>query len=153
MQVGVIEMPRRINKEGFALIRNFEGLRLKAYPDPGTGGDPWTIGYGHTGPDVKKGLVITVERADDLLMADLSRFERCVADNCGTATDNQFSAMVSLCFNIGCGAFEESTLLRLHRAGKYDAAAAQFDKWVRGGGRVLPGLVKRRAAERALYSK
>ena len=74
-------MPRRtINKAGFDLIRNFEGLRLKAYPDPGTGGDPWTVGYGHTGKDVTPGLVITNDRADELLAADLAKFEQGVAD-------------------------------------------------------------------------
>lgn len=141
---------RTINKAGLDIVRDSEGLRLKAYLCPAK---VWTIGYGSTGPHVKPGMTITADQATDLLLKDLARFERCVAENCGTATDNQFSAMVSFAFNVGCGAFEESTLLRLHRAGKHDAAAAQFGRWTKGGGRVLPGLVKRRAAEAALYSK
>lgn len=143
-------MRRRINKAGLDLVRNFEGLRLKAYTCPS---GILTVGYGSTGPHVKPGMVITAEQATDLLLQDLERFERHVAEHCGQATENQYSAMVSFSFNVGSGAFEESTLLRLHRAGKYGAAAEQFARWTKGGGRVLPGLVKRRAAESALYSK
>ena len=141
-------MPKRINKAGFDLIRDFEGLRLKAYLCPAK---VWTVGYGHTGPDVKPGMVITNERANELLTADLAKFELAVNQNAPTCTDNQFSAMVSFAFNVGVGAFEESTLLRHHRAGRYGMAALQFDRWTRGGGKVLPGLVRRRAAERKLY--
>lgn len=144
-------MDKRINKAGFDLIRRYEGLRLKAYPDPGTGGAPWTIGYGHTGPDVKPGLVITNERADELLMADLAKFELGVASLAPITTGNQFAALVSFAFNVGLGNLERSTLLRMHRDGQYGAAQRQFGKWIRAAGRVLPGLVKRRAAEAALY--
>lgn len=145
-------MPQRtINKAGFDLIRRWEGLRLKAYPDPGTGGDPWTIGYGHTGKDVRPGLVITNERANELLAADLLRFERGVAALAPICTDNQFSALVSFAFNVGLGNLEESTLLRMHRDGQYGAAQKQFGRWTRAAGKVLPGLVKRRADEAALY--
>lgn len=141
---------RTINKAGLDLVRNFEGLRLKAYLCPAK---VWTIGYGSTGPHVKPGMTITEDQATDLLLKDLARFERHVAEHCGQATENQYSAMVSFSFNVGSGAFEESTLLRLHRAGKYGAASEQFARWNKGGGKVLAGLTKRRAAEAALYSK
>lgn len=146
-------MHRTINKAGFDLIKDSEGLRLKAYPDPGTGGAPWTIGFGHTGPEVKPGLIISMDRAKELLTADLAKFERAVANLAPVATDNQFSAMVSFAFNCGIGNLEESTLLRLHRASKYGEAQAQFGKWVNAAGRKLNGLVKRRALEAALYGK
>lgn len=144
---------RQINREGLELIKRFEGCRLKAYPDPGTGGDPWTIGYGSTGPHVKPGLTITQDQAEELLRSDLRRFEDYVAENCAPATDNQFSALVSFAFNAGNGNLEESTLRKLHLQRKYELAQAQFGKWVFGGGKQLPGLVKRRAAEAALYGK
>ena len=142
---------RTINKAGLDLIRNFEGLRLKAYPDPGTGGDPWTIGYGHTGPDVKPGQVITNERADELLVNDLAKFERIVSDLCPNTTDNQFAALTSFCYNCGPKNLETSTLRRLHNEGKKFEAADNFLKWTKAAGKVLPGLVKRRTAERELY--
>lgn len=143
-------MPKRINKAGFDLIRQFEGLRLKAYVCPA---GVLTIGYGSTGKHVKPGMVITNDEADALLMKDLERFERCVEQHAPISTDNQFAAMVSFAFNVGEGSYEESTLLRLHRDGQYGGAAMQFHRWNKGGGKVLPGLVKRRAAEAALYSK
>ncbi len=141
---------RSINREGLELVKQFEGCKLKAYVCPA---GILTIGYGSTGKHVKPGMVITKDQAEELLRSDLRRFEDCVAEAAPTATDNQFSAMVSFAFNVGCGAFEESTLLRMHRAGKYGSAEAQFGRWTRGGGRVLPGLVRRRAAEAALYAK
>lgn len=144
-------MRRQINRAGWQLIRHFEGLRLKAYPDPATGGDPWTIGYGSTGPHVKPGMRITAEQADALLQDDLRRFEDYVAEHCGKTTDNQFAALVSFCFNVGEGNLRTSTLRRLHLAGDYAGAQAQFSRWTRGGGKVLPGLVKRREAEAKLY--
>lgn len=141
---------RSINREGLELVKQFEGCKLKAYVCPA---GILTIGYGSTGKHVKPGMVITQDQAEELLRSDLRRFEDCVAEAAPAATDNQFSAMVSFAFNVGCGAFEESTLLRMHRAGKYGSASAQFGRWTRGGGRVLPGLVRRRAAEAALYAK
>ena len=142
---------RRINKAGFDLVRNFEGLRLKAYPDPGTGGAPWTVGWGHTGKDVKPGMVITRDQADSLLMGDLERFERFVEEHAGACTDNQFAALVSFAYNCGPANLEESTLLRLHRDGRYAEAKQQFARWNKAAGKVLNGLTRRRAAEAALY--
>ena len=94
---------RRINSAGLVLIQSFEGLRLTAYRCPA---GVWTIGYGHTGPDVNPGQRITPAEAEALLRGDLDRFESGVAAAVGNAptTDNQFAAMVSLAFNIGLGA-------------------------------------------------
>lgn len=142
---------REINGSGLALIKRSEGLELKAYPDPGSGGDPWTIGYGHTGPDVRPGMVITEAQAEELLKKDLERFEAAVADMCKVATDNQFSAMVSLAFNVGEENFRRSTLRRMHNEGDHMGAANEFQRWNRASGRVLNGLVRRRAAEAQLY--
>ena len=143
-------MTRRINTAGLELIQSFEGLRLAAYRCPA---GVWTIGHGHTGPDVHPRQTITAAEAVALLRGDLDRFEAGVAKALGDAptTDHQFSAMVSLAFNIGLGAFGKSTVLRQHRAGNAKLAAAAFLMWVRAGGRVLPGLLRRRQAERALY--
>jgi len=142
---------RKINKAGLDLVRNFEGLRLKAYPDPGTGGDPWTIGYGHTGPDVHPGLVWTQDQSTDALIADLATAEAFVALKAPVCTDNQFAALVSFAFNCGRANLGSSSLLRFHNQKDYAAAKLQFGKWVHAAGRVLPGLVRRRAAEAALY--
>ena len=148
-----MDNPTRISGRGIALIEEAEGCRLTAYPDPGTGGAPWTVGVGHTGPDVHPGLVINKAQADALLRQDLARFERGVAALvAGHATaQGQFDALVSFAFNLGLGALGGSSLLRLHKAGSFDAAAGEFGKWIHAGGRVLPGLVRRRAAEAALY--
>lgn len=143
----------KINEKGKALVKRFEGLRLEAYPDPGTGGHPWTIGFGHTGPEVKRGLVITPGEADRLLEKDLARFETGVeAMLCGVpTTEDEFSAMVSLAFNIGLGNFATSTLLKRHKAGNKIGAANSFLSWVFAGKKKLPGLMRRREAEKELY--
>jgi len=97
------------------------------------------------------GFTITEAEAEAMLLEDLDRFERGVAAAAGHMTPGQFSALVSLSFNIGLKALQDSTLLRLHNAGKYAEAAEQFARWTKGGGKTLPGLVKRRAVEAALY--
>lgn len=141
---------RQIGAAGLALIKEFEGLELKAYLCPAK---VWTIGYGSTGPHVTPGQVITEAQADALLQRDLDRFEDAVAKAAPGATQNQFDAMVSLTFNIGIGAFLKSSVLRLHKAGEHRAAAEAFGMWIKGGGRVLPGLQRRRAKEADLYRK
>ena len=90
----------RTSPAGIELIKDFEGLRLEAYPDPGTGGDPWTIGYGHTGPEVKPGLIISIEQAGALLKEDLVKFEEAV-ERLITVGLNQheFDALVSFTYN------------------------------------------------------
>jgi lysozyme len=138
---------------GIDIIKNGEGCVLTAYPDPGTGGDPWTIGYGHTGPEVYEGLVWTQGQADDAFDDDIAKFQSGVARYIGDAktTDNQFSAFVSLAYNIGLGAFAQSTALMFHKSGDYADAADHILLWDKAAGRVMLGLVKRRAQERELY--
>lgn len=141
---------RQTNAAGLALIKQFEGCVLTAYPDPGTGGDPWTIGYGHTGSDVYRGLSITQQQAEDLLKRDLQRFEQEVCNLVKVSlTDNQFAALVS--FDYNTGSLSSSTLLRLLNASNYQGAADQFLQWTHAGNQVLPGLVSRRQAERRLF--
>jgi len=143
---------QRISTTGIALIQNFEGCHLKAYPDPKTGGDPWTIGYGHTGKDVAKGQVITQMRAEELLRADLARFEAGVsAALTRPVTQSQFDAIVSFAFNCGLGALRGSTLLRMVNSGHIEIAADEFLKWISRGTPVEKGLLRRRKAERALF--
>lgn len=139
---------RQINASALQLVKDSEGLRLKAYLCPAK---VWTIGYGSTGTHVKSGMVITEARAEELLREDLARFEEAVAKAAPNATDNQFGAMVSLAFNIGIAAFLGSTVLRKHKAGDHHGAAEAFKMWNKGGGKVLPGLVTRRAKEAQLY--
>jgi len=144
---------RSISAKGLDLIKQFEGCKLSAYPDPGTGGDPWTIGWGATGPGIKRGVVWTQAQADERLGQDVQKFADGVEkalDGVGT-TQAQFDAMVSLAYNIGLSAFAGSTLLRLHKAGDYAGSAAQFERWNKAGGKVLAGLTRRRAAEAAMY--
>jgi GH24 family phage-related lysozyme (muramidase) len=145
-----------INAAGLEIVKSFEGLELRAYPDPGTGGEPWTIGYGHTSaagpPRVQPGLTITRAEAEEILKRDLGVFEKAVAAAVTrTPTSDQFSAMVSFTFNVGAGAFRDSTLLRKHNAGDFAGAANEFLRWVYAGSQILPGLQRRRNAERALY--
>ena len=141
----------KISPAGLAIIKGAEGLRLEAYPDPGTGGEPWTIGYGHTG-GVKPGDQISEEQAEELLKADLAVFEECIEQNCAQPpTQGQFDAMVSFAYNVGCKAFANSTLLQLLNAGDPDAASQQFARWSKAGGHVMPGLARRREAERQRF--
>lgn len=144
----------KINETGLALIKSFEGLRLKAYKCPA---GVWTVGYGHTGKDVKPGMVITEEQAEELLRQDLERFENGVLDllTIPELTSNQFSALVSLAYNIGLGNFKKSTLLKMINKGNKDELEAihhQFRRWVYSGSNILPGLQRRREAEFDLYS-
>ncbi len=137
-----------ISDAGLALIRQFEGLRLLAYK---CAAGVWTIGYGSTA-GVKPGQSITAERAEELLREDVARFEAAVSRLVTVPlSQGQFDALVSFAFNLGAKALEKSTLLRLLNAGDYSGAAAQFDRWVYASGKKLSGLVKRRAAERALF--
>ncbi len=139
----------KINSAGLDLIKEAEGLRLTAYQDSV---GVWTIGYGHTGPDVHKGLTITAERATELLRDDLADAEKGVTRQVKTPlTENQFSALVSFTFNLGGGALEKSTLLKMLNRGDKLGASAEFGRWVRAGKKMLPGLVTRREAERKLF--
>ncbi|MBB4837307.1 GH24 family phage-related lysozyme (muramidase) [Sphingomonas kyeonggiensis] len=143
-----------------AIIKGFEGCEKRqpngsflAYPDPATGGAPWTIGWGSTGPDIKRGTVWSQAQCDARFERDLVAFAAQIAALLGTApTDaDQFDAMVSLAYNIGVDNFRSSTLLRLHRAGDHTGAAAQFARWNKANGKVMAGLTRRRTAEAAAY--
>lgn len=136
-----------INDAGRAIIMQYEGCRLEAYDCPA---GVCTIGYGHTG-DVKPGDKITHHQAEVILEFDLQKFEAEVSRLAPKANGNQFSAMVSLAFNIGVAAFSKSTLLKEFNAGRLLNAANEFERWNKAGGKILPGLVKRRAAEKALF--
>lgn len=144
-------MTRHISPEGLALIKQWEGCRLTAYKDVA---GVLTIGYGSTGPHVRPGMTITQEEADNLLIADLARFERAVEKQVKVPlTDGQFAALVSFAFNVGEGALAKSTLLKKLNAGNYGAVPGELAKWVNAGGRKLQGLVNRRAAEAGLWAK
>lgn len=140
----------RTSPAGIELIKDFEGLRLEAYPDPGTGGDPWTIGHGHTGPEVQPGLVISIEQAGSYLKEDLKKFEEAV-EKLITIEINQheFDALVSFTYNCGWFALEDSTLRKRLNAGeeKCPVFKEELPKWVNGGNGPMPGLVRRRDAE------
>ncbi len=147
-----------IGPRGVALIKDFEGCArrradglVEAYPDPGTGGAPWTIGWGATGEGIVPGTVWTQAQCDARLESDLARYAAEVAAAIGTAatTQAQFDALVS--FHYNTGAIARATLTRRHVAGDRGGAAAQFARWNRAGGRVLAGLTRRRAAEARLY--
>ncbi|WP_322042432.1 lysozyme [Paraburkholderia sp. J67] len=139
----------KINSAGLDLIKYYEGRRLIAYADVV---GVLTIGYGHTGADVTPGLVITQTQADQLLADDLARFESGVSRLALVPLNaNQFSALVSFSYNLGLDNLRQSTLLRELNGGDYTAAANQFPRWDRAGGRELSGLLKRRQAEQALF--
>ncbi|MBD2465104.1 lysozyme [Oscillatoria sp. FACHB-1407] len=140
----------KINQAGLDLIKQFEGLKLEAYICPA--GVP-TIGYGTTA-GVKMGDRITAEQAEVLLRKDVEKFERAVVNAVKVPlTENQFSALVSFTYNLGAGALQKSTLLKLLNQGNYEAAAQEFPKWNKAAGKVLTGLTRRRQAEQALFLK
>ena len=144
----------KINEKGIALIKKFEGCKLKAYKC--SAGVP-TIGYGATfyedGTKVKMTDVITQQRADELLAYHVGLFAAKVKPMIKSAVnDNQFSALVSFAYNVGVGALSKSTLLKKVNATQKDVSiAVEFAKWNKAGGKVLKGLESRRAAESALY--
>jgi lysozyme len=130
------------------LVKASEGCKLTAYRDAA---GYLTIGYGSTG-GVHEGQTITQEQADAMLLDDLdAAAEQVTAMVTVPLNQGQFDALVDFVFNLGAGRFRDSTLLRLLNARDYGAAAAQFRFWVMAGGHPLPGLVTRRAKERALF--
>ena len=133
------------------IIKHFEGLRLSAYLCPA---QVATIGYGHTGPDVKLGMMITEQQAGDLLFQDLRQFEEGVAKLARVPlAQGEFDALVSFAFNLGLGNLRASTLLKKVNRGDYAGAALEFARWNKAGGKPLLGLAKRREAERVLFIK
>lgn len=142
----------RTSEHGLAFIRDHEGCVLQAYPDPATGGEPWTIGVGHTG-GVSPGDTCTMEQAMQWLREDVAEAEATInrVVRVGLSQDN-FDALVSLVFNIGGHNFETSTLLKKINALDFDGAADEFPRWNRAAGKVMAGLTKRRLAESRLFS-
>lgn len=155
----------KTSANGLAVIKHFEWLEIEAYPDPGTGGAPWTIGYGHTGSDVRPGLVWNQTQAERALQSDLSYFENLVGNALTTpVSQGQFDALVAFCFNVGPGKKgvkdgllvlkngNPSSLLRLTNARDFAGAERQFKYWDNAAGKKLRGLTRRRAAEACLYA-
>lgn len=151
----------RISPDGVAVAHYFESCKLKSYPDPGSkNGEPWTIGWGHTGPEVKPGLVWTQEQADAAFLVDVTRFERDVLSLVKVPlTQGQFDALVLFAYNVGSDidadtiaeGLGDSTLLRKLNAGDYEGAALEFRRWNKNDGKVMRGLTRRRAAEECLF--
>jgi lysozyme len=137
--------------DGLALTEQFEGCKLTAYQDQV---GVWTIGYGHTGPEVVAELTITLEQAEALLAKDVGSAAACVNNVVAVQlSQEEFDALVDFVFNLGAGSFEGSTLLRDLNAADFASAAAQFDAWDHAGGAVVAGLLRRRRAETALFGK
>ena len=150
---------RTISPVGIALIKRFEGcasLRpnglVAAYPDPATGGAPWTIGWGATGAEIGPETLWTQGECDERLERDLARYSAdvaCAIDDAPTSQP-QFDALVS--FHYNTGAIARATLTRRHCEGDFDGATREFQRWNKAAGRVLKGLTNRRMAEAQLYA-
>lgn len=133
---------------GYNAIKSHEGLVLCAYPDPATKADPWTIGYGHTGPDVKPGQCITKARADELLREDTAKAEAVVRKYAKVPMrQGQWDSNVSFVFNAGAENYRKSTLLRKLNAGDWRGSCREFPKWVYANKKVMRGLKIRRTEE------
>lgn len=153
----------KTSREGIALLHHYEDCRLVSYPDPKTGSDPWTIGWGATGPGIGPGLIWSQQQADDRFERDVAEREEIVRG--AVRVDLQqgmFDAMVSIVFNVGAGASTKdgivrlkngkpSTLLRLLNSGDYWGAREQFARWISPGSNVELGLKRRRRAEQGLW--
>ncbi len=138
-----------LSERGVDLIKGFEGLRLQAYRDPA---GVWTIGYGHTGGDVRPGMTISPARAEELLRHDTGWAQDAVRRSVKVPlTQGQFDALTSFTYNLGAGALASSTLVKKLNTGDYAGAQKEFGRWVHAGGEVLLGLVRRRAAEAKLF--
>jgi GH24 family phage-related lysozyme (muramidase) len=142
------------------LIKPFEGYAVKlpdggctAYPDPGTGGHPWTIGYGSTGPNIVKGTVWTHAQAEKALEEHILYFASnllILSPTLARALPRRFAAVISFAYNCGLGNYRISTFKRRVDAEDWEDAAYEIQKWNKAAGRVLPGLTRRRKAEAAL---
>lgn len=141
---------------GLNLIKKSEGFRGNAYPDPATGGKPYTVGHGTTvypsGMPVKLGDKVTQEQADAYLRNDVKKFEAAVSNAVKVKlTQGQFDALVSFTYNVGPANMASSTLIKKLNAGDVNGAADEFPRWNKAAGKVMAGLTARRAAERALF--
>lgn len=149
----------QLGAAGKALIRKWEGCarhrpdgRFDAYPDPGSAnGEPWTIGWGSTGPDIREGVIWTQAECDARFDRDIVRYVNEVARVLGDAptTQNQFDALVS--FHYNTGAIRTASLTKLHRQGRFAQAQREFAKWIYNDHQPMNGLKARRAEEAALY--
>jgi len=146
-----------VTKKCIDLVKSFEGLSLKSYPDPATGGEPITIGYGSTryanGDKVKLGEIITLQEAERLLANDLERRYNAIKNWLpANINQNQIDALVSFVYNVGVGNFEKSTLRKKVWANPNDPLIKiEFSKWNKAAGKVMKGLTRRRKAESDLY--
>lgn len=139
------------SKEGLELIKRHEGFRADAYRCPA---GVWTIGYGHTGPDVKAGMKVSREQAEALLKKDVQAAEAAVGTELPVLRQNQFDALVSFTYNVGVNNFRHSTLLQMIRVNPLSANIRnEFARWNKAKGSMLPGLVLRRKNEAELYFK
>lgn len=132
------------------LIKKWESLRLVAYPDPGSGGEPWTIGWGHT-HDVYQGQQVTEQDAEIFFAEDLTEVVEQLEELNLSLTENQLNALASFVFNVGISKFKNSTMLKLISQGKIEDAANEFDRWIHANGKKLNGLIKRRFEEKQLF--
>ena len=142
-----------ISEDGLKIIKTSEGFRANAYPDPGSkDGTPFTIGFGHT-RGVKPGDTVTRALAEAYLRRDVAWAVDAVNKGISVeTTQNQFDAFVSLAFNVGASGFLKSSALRFHNAGKFSVVPSKIALWNKNDGKVMKGLVNRRAAEGRLYA-
>lgn len=151
----------QLGPAGKALIQKWEGCgkrradgRFEAYPDPGSAdGRPWTIGWGSTGSDIKRGVIWTQAACDARFDRDIVRYVKEVAKALSQTptTQNQFDALVS--FHYNTGAIAKATLTRLHKQGRFAEAQTEFGKWINNDGKPMEGLKARRGEEAALYAR
>jgi lysozyme len=134
---------------GEHLTEQFESCRLTSYQDSR---GRWTIGWGHTGPEIGPGMFWNQSQCDAQLLLDIQWAVQCINKAVTvTLTQSEFDALVDFVFNVGSGNFGGSTLLRLLNAGDMEGAAAEFDRWDKAGGQVVAGLLRRRQAEAAEF--
>ena len=139
----------QMSQTGIALLKHFEGLRLEAYQDSV---GVWTIGYGHT-KHALKGMVITEEEAEELLVEELPEYEGYVNDSCNVVLlqQHEFDALVCWTYNLGPTNLNSSTMLRKLNNGDYKEVPFQMKRWDKAGGKTLLGLARRRNAEALLF--
>lgn len=140
---------REINAAGLALLKRFEACKLTSYKDEG---GIWTIGYGHTGPEVTQGMMFTPEQAEMQLKKDLQEFYHLDHYLSEQVNDNQWSALICLAYNIGLGGLKRSTLIRCINDGDIKGIKQNWLSWDHVEGVVSNGLLNRRKAELALFN-
>lgn len=148
--------PSHTSQAMIELIKTWEGFCNHAYKPVPTEKE-WTIGYGHYGADVSPGMTVTRAEAEQLLRKDLSKFESALIALCEkdrvSLSQQEFDALISFTYNLGSARLPGSTLWKKVRAGDYAGATSEFHKWTKAGGKELPGLVRRRAAEAQVWAE